>query len=303
MKIPVLLTVFNRKDTALKALESIRVYQPEKLYVAADGHRTHKEGEEQACADTRQAVLDAIDWPCDVRTLFREENLGCAKAMFGAISWFLEQEEWGIICEDDIVLSQDFYKMCEVLLPMYKDDDRIMQITSQFYGPHCEVTDTYTFERRPFIWGWATWRRSWFKYMDMEMSGWPQFNPLRMLPNYGWFQTLMMWYYWHRAFKQQSTNSSWANRWHLAADVNELLCICPKTNLGLNVGIINGGGTHYTEGGDDPYAHLKMGKLQFPLKHPSEICLDKQQLDIDKDDFWRIRMIGAKKKIKRFFGK
>ena len=103
MKIPVLLTVFNRKDTALKALESIRVYQPEKLYIAADGHRTHKEGEEQACADTRQAVLDAIDWPCDVRTLFREENLGCAKAMFGAISWFLEQEEWGIICEDDIV--------------------------------------------------------------------------------------------------------------------------------------------------------------------------------------------------------
>ena len=94
MKIPVLLTIFNRKDTALEALKSIKAYQPEKLYIAADGPRTHKEGEEQACADTRQAVMDAIDWPCQVQTLFREENLGCAWAMYGAISWFLEQEEW-----------------------------------------------------------------------------------------------------------------------------------------------------------------------------------------------------------------
>ena len=85
MKIPVLLTIFNRKDTALEALKSIKAYQPEKLYIATDGPRTHKEGEEQACADTRQAVMDAIDWPCQVQTLFREENLGCAWAMYGAI--------------------------------------------------------------------------------------------------------------------------------------------------------------------------------------------------------------------------
>ena len=303
MKVPVLLTIFNRQDTALEALKSIKAYQPEKLYIAADGSRPHREGEYQACKETRQAVLDAIDWECEVQTLFRDENLGCARAMHGAISWFLEQEEWGIICEDDIVLSQDFYKMCEELLPKYKNDDRIMQITSQFYGPHCDITNTYTFERRPFIWGWATWRRSWFKYMDMKMSGWANYNPLRMLPVYGWFQTLMTWHYWHQVYKHLESNSSWAYRWHFAADYNELLCICPKTNLGLNVGIMNGGGTHYKDMDKDPYSHLKIGKLQFPLKHPADISLDKCQLAIDKAEFWRIRMIGARKKIKHMITK
>ena len=300
-KIPILLTIFNREDTATEAIKSIRDYKPDRLYIAADGPRRGKEEESQRCEQTRKAVLDAIDWHCDVKTLFREDNLGCAKAMYSAISWFFEQEECGIICEDDIVLSQDFYRMCEELLPKYKDDDRIMQITSQYYGPHNETADTYSFERTPFIWGWATWRRAWVKYMDMEMTAWPKFRIRKMLSTYGWFQTLMVWHYWHKAYSNLSFCTSWATRWHFAAVVNELLCLAPHTNLGLNVGCNSG--THYSDDAPDPHKHLKIGKLIFPLQHPDIIQLDKHQLDIDNAEFLRLRKLGAKKKIKKFLKK
>lgn len=300
-KISVLLLVFNRKDNALKMFESVREYRPERLYIAADGPRAHKQGETQACQDTRQALLDAIDWPCEVRTLFRKENLGCAKAVYGAISWFFENEEWGIIIEDDIILHQDFYKMCEELLPMYANDDRIQQITSQFYGKHVECANTYTFQRKPYIWGWATWRRSWQKYMDMDMKLYPSFRFYRLIPIYGLFQTIMMYHYWNRTWKNLETSTSWATRWHFAAVVNELLSICPKTNLGVNIGCTGQGGTHYGAGSVDPYSRMKLGSLSFPLIHPMPIELDMQQVAIDNADFKRIKTIGAKQKIKKSY--
>ena len=85
-KVPILLLVFNRKDNALQMFESVKQYKPDILYIAADGPRAHKQGEKQACDETRQALLDAVDWHCEVKTLFREENLGCAKAVYGSIS-------------------------------------------------------------------------------------------------------------------------------------------------------------------------------------------------------------------------
>lgn len=300
-KIPVLLLVFNRKDNAMQMFEAVRIYQPEYLYIAADGPRPHKQGEEKTCQETRQALLDAVDWPCEVKTLFREKNLGCAKAVYSAISWFFENEEWGIIIEDDIILHQDFFRMCEELLPMYADDDRIQQITSQYYGKHRENSNTYTFQRKPFIWGWATWRRSWQNYMDMEMQKYPAFRFWRLIPIYGLFQTMMMYHYWSSTWKNLKTSTSWATRWHFAAVANELLCICPQSNLGVNIGCTGQGGTHYEAGDINPYAWLKLGQLSFPIVHPQEVKLNLEQVAIDNSDFKRIKIIGAKQKLRKFF--
>ena len=302
-KVPILLLVFNRKDNALQMFESVKQYKPDILYIAADGPRAHKQGEKQACDETRQALLDAVDWHCEVKTLFREENLGCAKAVYGSISWFFEQEKWGIIIEDDIILHQDFYKMCEELLPMYADDDRIQQITSQYYGKHVECANTYTFQRKPYIWGWATWSRSWQRYMDMDMKLYSSFRFRRLIPIYGIFQTIMMYHYWSRTWKNLKTSTSWATRWHFAAVANELLCICPKSNLGVNIGCSGQGGTHYVAGDVDPYSWMQLGGLKFPLVHPRSVKLDMEQVAIDNADFLRIRIMGFKQVVKKLYGK
>ena len=135
MKVPILVLAFNRADHVEQAMLAIKEYKPERLYLECDGPRVHKQGEKEAVEATRKVMLDAIDWPCEVKTLFREENLGCANAVYGAITWFFEQEEYGVIIEDDVVVGQGFFRLCEILLPRYKNDERVMEISAENHYP------------------------------------------------------------------------------------------------------------------------------------------------------------------------
>src|SRR5262245_55441705 len=103
---PILLLVFNRPETTSRVFQAIRAVRPNKLYVAADGPRSDRAGEAERCVEVRR-IATAVDWPCEMRTLFREENLGCRRAVSGAITWFFEQEEAGIILEDDCLPHPD----------------------------------------------------------------------------------------------------------------------------------------------------------------------------------------------------
>src|SRR5665647_2682566 len=100
-KTPILFIIFNRLDTTKQVFAQIKNAQPAQLFIAADGPRTDREGEKEKCEEVRQWVLDQIDWNCDVKTLFRNENLGCGRGPATAIDWFFENVDMGIILEDD----------------------------------------------------------------------------------------------------------------------------------------------------------------------------------------------------------
>jgi len=159
LKTPVLFLVFNRPDTTKQVFEAIRKAKPLRLYIAADGPRNTKEGEAERVQEVR-SIATNVDWECEVKTLFRDENLGCKYAVSGAITWFFEQEEQGIILEDDCLPSQSFFWFCEELLDRYKDDQRIGQISGyNKLSKKNEDRDGYNFLTGGSIWGWASWRR------------------------------------------------------------------------------------------------------------------------------------------------
>ena len=108
---PVLLLLFSRPDTARRVFETIRRARPTRLYVAADGPRPGHPTDAQRCAETR-AVVQEVDWPCEVFTLFQEHNLNCGRAPVTALNWFFEHEPEGIILEDDCVPAPSFFPFC-----------------------------------------------------------------------------------------------------------------------------------------------------------------------------------------------
>ena len=168
---PVLFLVFNRPNTTKKAFESIRESQAPKLFVAADGPRPDKPQEKEKC-DQVSTVATNVD--CELYTLFREENLGCKKAVSSAIDWFFEQVDQGIILEDDYVPHQSFFWFCQELLSRYRYDERIMLISGNNFQLGKERTRcSYYFSRFNHIWGWASWRHAW-KLYDVDMSLWPK---------------------------------------------------------------------------------------------------------------------------------
>jgi hypothetical protein len=166
----VLFLVFNRLNTTKQVFEAIQKAKPPRLYIAADGPRKGRDDEDQKVKSVRDYIMTNIDWKCDVKTLFREQNLGCKLAVSGAIDWFFENEEMGIILEDDCVPSQSFFWFCEELLEKYKYDMRVFIISGYNKQNEWEKQiNDYFFSNFGGIWGWASWRRAW-KHYDVEMS-------------------------------------------------------------------------------------------------------------------------------------
>ncbi|PHR51629.1 nucleotide-diphospho-sugar transferase [Cycloclasticus sp.] len=166
----VLFLIFNRLDVTKQVFQAIRQAKPPRLYLAADGARKNTEGEAEKVIAVREYALQNIDWDCEVKTLFRDKNLGCKYAVSGAIDWFFEQEEMGIILEDDCLPSQSFFWFCEELLGKYKEDKRVFLISGynkQNIWKNIEFD--YFFSSFGGIWGWASWRRAW-AYYDVNMS-------------------------------------------------------------------------------------------------------------------------------------
>jgi tetratricopeptide (TPR) repeat protein len=98
MRTPILFLIFNRPDETAKVFEMIRSLRPEKLFVAADGPR-EKAGEAERCAAARK-IACAVDWPCELQTLFHPENLGGKVAINTALAWFFAHESEGVVMED-----------------------------------------------------------------------------------------------------------------------------------------------------------------------------------------------------------
>ena len=113
---PVLLIVFNRLNTTKHVFQAIRQAKPSIFYVAADGARTNKVGEIEKVKAVRDYIMQNIDWKCEVKTLFRKENLGANMQYQGQFHGFLKNEEEGIILEDDCLPSKSFFWYCEELL-------------------------------------------------------------------------------------------------------------------------------------------------------------------------------------------
>ena len=105
---PVLFVAFNRPAETVRVLNRILEANPVKLYIAADGPRSHVPTDHANCQETRREILRLIGTrPC--ATLFREKNLGCREAVSSAITWFFEHEERGIILEDDCMPQTAFF--------------------------------------------------------------------------------------------------------------------------------------------------------------------------------------------------
>ncbi|MCP5459188.1 MAG: nucleotide-diphospho-sugar transferase [Gammaproteobacteria bacterium] len=267
----VLFLVFNRPQTTTRVFEAIRRARPSKLYVAADGPRSDRQGEPERCAEVRR-IATSIDWPCDVKTLFRDNNLGCRKAVSEAIDWFFQHEPEGIILEDDCIPDPSFFRYAHELLARYRNDERIMVIAAQhFHGDTHIPQHSYFFSRYNHCWGWASWRRAWQCY-DHEMSLWPDLRDTDWLLGVGNGSQLFK-RYWTDIFDRAHAGliDSWAYRWTFSCWAQNGLTVLPAKNLVTNIGF-GIDATHTIR--HTNYSALPLESLDFPLVHPNFVVRD-----------------------------
>lgn len=269
MKTAVLLLFFNRPDLAKEVFEAVRSEQPARLYIAVDGARSDREGEASLVQECQDIALQ-VDWDCELKTLFRDQNLGCGVAVSQAISWFFENEEEGIILEDDCLPSSSFFSFCEDCLERFRDNPSVVHV-----GGDLSLSFEGDKPTRPFfsrytpVWGWATWRRAWANY-DFLIEAWePEGEIAEAIKNHlGSNQSFR---FWASIFEQmkQGLVDTWDYQLTFSAFSQRGLSIMPPVNLISNIGFdLRATHTRSLEG---PRARFPVSEIQSELEFPREV--------------------------------
>jgi len=270
----VLFLVFNRLDTTKQVFSEIREAKPPRFYIASDGARTSREGEDIVVQSIRDYLKNNIDWECEVKTLFRDKNLGCKHAVSEAITWFFENEEMGIILEDDCLPDATFFYFCQELLERYRDDQRIGMISGDnFQFGNRRNDDSYYFSKYVHIWGWATWRDRWIGSYDVTMAKWSRVRDEGLLIDIlGSRREAGVW---QKTFEKAycSEIDTWDYQWVFANFLEGRMSILPNVNMISNVGF-NEAATHTL--GESDLANIPRHAVEFPLIHPLGFIINRQ---------------------------
>ncbi len=244
---PILFLIFSRPSTTEIVFEEIRKAKPRKLFVAADGPRKDRPDEKERCEAARK-IISKVDWDCEVKTLFRDENLGCGRAISEGITWFFEHVDEGIILEDDTKPAPEFFRVLRRdarALPRRRSGDG-----NKLERP-CQI-DLQRVPRIPIsfligihIWGWATWKRAW-KHYDYSMKRYPEIAEKGLLPsNYtSIYEQYYMEHLLDRAYYENDRVTWWGVQWGFARKINSGLASSANKKHGHQSGIWRGCDQH-----------------------------------------------------------
>ena len=267
---PILLLTFNRLDHTLKVFDAVKKVKPSKLYIANDGPREGNERDQVNTKAIRETLTEKVDWDCEIKVLFRDENWGCRRSVSDAINWFFHHEEKGIILEDDCLPETSFFQYCDELLALYNDNNEIGAISGHgVYGEwHSDKKSSYAVVNYPLIWGWASWRRVWNQYdVDLAFAKNTEIRDFEGL-NQSSKATIR---FWSEKASQITSIDTWDYQLSLMFLKEGLKCLVPKVNLIENIG--------FDQASHKQNAFLTgipVKSMTFPLVHPKSLEIDQR---------------------------
>ena len=271
METPILFLVFNRPSLTQRVFDEIKKVKPKKLYVAIDGPRIGNTNDLSNINEVLK-IFNDVTWQCEFKLLKREVNLGCGVSISNALNWFFKYEEEGIILEDDCIPSLSFFLFAMEMLDKYRYNKNVFAINGSNPISDHKFQNSYTFSSYNLIWGWATWKRAWSFY-DFDLNKYSSFDLKLLLFRKFYFDLISIrsWYK-HLNLVKNGTINTWDYQWIFVCLINNGFVITPEKNLVENVGNL----VEPTHGViKSSYIGLKSKNLDFPLKHPEKVQLDR----------------------------
>jgi hypothetical protein len=160
---------FNRPDLTAELCERILAAKPARVYLYVDGSRKDRP-DDRRLVEENIAVLRGIEWNCPVIEEFSALNMGCRKRIQSGLDHLFSLEDSAIIMEDDCIPQPGFFEFCQSQLLLHRENSSIGVISG--YSPFEPVSGPVTVLSSPvpFVWGWATWRRTWEGYEPDVLS-------------------------------------------------------------------------------------------------------------------------------------
>ena len=291
LETPVALLIFNRPDTTQQVFDAIAQARPSRLLVVADGPRHNRPGEAEKVEATR-AVIEQVDWTCEVTTNFADDNLGCKRRVSSGLDWVFSTVGEAIILEDDCLPDSSFFSFCEELLDRYRDDLRISQIDGVNFQRGCRLNDdSYYLSKYSYVWGWASWANRWRGTFDASLGRWPEIRDSGRAGDLVGDESEAD--HWTRVFDSvhRGEIDTWDYQWFHACMAAGRSSIVPNVNLVSNIGF-RPDATHTVQ--DAIAANMPTQPMLFPLRHPAEMFQSRQ---LDKRYFERFASVSLKRRV------
>ncbi|GAB3855523.1 hemolytic protein HlpA [Nocardioides maradonensis] len=290
----VVLIGFNRPRHTARTLEAIAAARPEQLFLVADGPRPGRPDDTAACAEVR-AVMDAVDWPCEVHRRYSEVNLGCEGNVETGLDWVFGQVDEAIIFEDDCVADPTFFAYAAELLERYRDDHRVWQVAGNAHGvpASCFGGDSYRFAAWASVWGWATWADRWQRHRAVfprDHRGPSGDAPVRTVPADPRPELLVTRsgraHFAEAATSADVVRHGWDKHWWLTMMTEGALAATPAVNMVQNVGF----GADATHGVFERETEPAL-PMPLPLRHPAAVALD---VEVERDLELLLARVGGR---------
>ena len=242
-----------------------------------DGARPGISSDDDKCKEVREIIESLRDNSrIRVHTCFSDKNLGCGPGPASALDWFFENEEMGIVLEDDTIPHPDFFPYCEELLIRYKDDPSVRAIGSMKIAEEEKYGDeSYYFSMmNRNLCAWATWRRSWEDF-DLSLKSVSRKDLNQALKWYGC--GVLERSYWCDRLDEVHDNlcggKSWDMQFLISIWLNHGKGIIPNVNLSSNIGTV-GEATHAM--GQGNIIDNIPTKPILPIKHPCSYYIQRE---------------------------
>ena len=265
--LPTLILGYNRFDKFTRCIKTLKEQGIKKIYVCIDGPKNDFDIESQ------EKIIDFClnnKLHLDINLKKLEKNYGCRLGPIKGISWFFQENKYGVIFEDDVIISKKCLEMFLILLEKYLINDNIMSISSfnEFTSKKIESIYEIPVWRS---WGWASWAEKWEMHLKFAnsiryLNIWQIYN---LLPDeFRFIETAEL-------IKSCQLNlmDAWDYEFNFTHIINN------KTSLTI------GGINNYVYGFDDSATHTKSIKntgINFELFHERDIN-EKNILQLDKN--------------------
>lgn len=153
-----LIVTYARLDGVLNLIESLRNSGVLRIYVAIDGPRNSQTEEIQLhLIDELSRISSEAE--LDIRIKRNQNNVGSAINVISALDWISKEEDFFVVLEDDLKISETFIEYVESFRPLLDLDDVYMISGTNMF--ECESNENAFWSTYPIVWGWATSSAKW----------------------------------------------------------------------------------------------------------------------------------------------
>ncbi len=167
-----LVITYARKDNAMRLIEQLIDSGIKTIYVSIDGPKDTQIREFQTLFKSMLQKKQE-NFSGDILVWQRESNMGSGASVIASLDWVFSREEACHILEDDLVVTEDFFKFMNFGLEEMNRQHNLKIVTGT--NPFEDITEGKLGKvNYPISWGWATNRENWKDLRHLIFNGVPK---------------------------------------------------------------------------------------------------------------------------------